>query len=67
VAGLAIIPNATYFTVKAFVPSRLLSVADIWVTFIALITSPLVRRPSVADDRGHVPNPFSKRRPVRIH
>jgi hypothetical protein len=60
----AIISNATYFTVKAFVPSRLLSVADIWVTFIALITSMLERRPSVADNRGHVSSPFSKRRCV---
>jgi hypothetical protein len=54
----AIILNATYFTVKAFVPSRLLSVADIWETFIALITSLLERRPSAADDPRSCPQPL---------
>jgi hypothetical protein len=63
----SIIPKTTFFTVKAFLSSLLLSVLDIRLTFIGLITSRLERRPSVSDDRGHVPNPISKRRSVSIH
>jgi hypothetical protein len=41
-------------------------VARIWLTLIVLLSSPLWRRPSVADDRRHVPPPVSKRRSATL-